>query len=93
VQLGKCLQNLRDADRAFAAFEQARRDRVERIVKAAARINNNKAATGIGRVMRDTMMPLFLKFVATSKQQKQLYGYHIQWDSPVEVFEESMLEG
>lgn len=93
VQLGKCLQNFRDADRAFAAFEQARRDRVERIVKAAARINNNKAATGIGRAMRDMMMPLFLKFVATSKQQKQLYGYHIQWDSPMEVFEESMLEG
>ena len=82
VQLAKCLRDLPSANQAFSAFEQARRGRVERIVKAAARINNNKAATGVGRVLRDVMMPLGLKFVATGKQQKQLYGYHIAWDSP-----------
>jgi FAD-dependent urate hydroxylase len=82
VQLGKCLRDSSAADRAFVAFEQARRARVERIIKAAARINNNKAATGAARVFRDMMLPLVLKFMTNSKQQKQLYGYHIDWESP-----------
>lgn len=82
VQLGKCLRDLPDADRAFAAFEQARRNRVERIVKAAARINNNKAATGVARVARDMMLPLVLRLIANSKQQQQIYAYHIEWGSP-----------
>ncbi len=82
VQLGKCLRDLPNADRAFAAFEQARRPRVERIIKQAARINNNKAATGAARVFRDMMLPLILKLIANSKQAKQLYGYHIDWGAP-----------
>ena len=56
---GQVPAGLPHADQAFAAFEQARRDRVERIVKAAARVNNNKAATGIGRVVRDLMLHSF----------------------------------
>ena len=58
-----------------------RRTRVERIVKEAARMNSNKAATGAARVMRDMMLPVVLKLVANSKQQKQVSGYHIEWDS------------
>ena len=87
VQLAKCLRDIPRADQAFLAFEQARRDRVERIVKAAARINNNKAATGVGRVLRDLILPLGLRFVATGKQQKQLYGYHIAWNSPLQALQ------
>ena len=82
VQLGKCLRDLPDADRAFAAFEQARRPRVERIIKQAARVNSSKAATGAGRVFRDLMAPLFLKLVANSKHARQTYGYHIDWGTP-----------
>ena len=44
VVLAKCLRDLPDPDQAFAAFESLRRSRVERIIKAAARINNSKAA-------------------------------------------------
>jgi FAD-dependent urate hydroxylase len=82
VQLGKCLRDLPDTEPAFAAFEQVRRPRVERIVKQAARINNNKAATGAARVFRDLMLPLILKLIADSKQSKQIYGYHIDWGTP-----------
>ncbi len=49
VLLGKCLRDLPGPDRAFAAFEQLRRPRVERIIKQAARVNSNKAATGAAR--------------------------------------------
>lgn len=82
VQLAKCLRDYSDATQAFAAFERARRARVERIIKAAARINNNKAATGVARAFRDMTLPLVLKLIANSKQQQGLYGYHIEWNSP-----------
>ena len=80
VYLARCLRDYPDTGRAFAAFEQARRARVEGIIRAAARVNNSKAATGFGRVMRDLVLPLVVKLSANGKQQQQLYGYHIEWD-------------
>lgn len=82
VQLAKYLRDHPDPGEAFAAFEHARRARVERIIKAAARVNNNKAATGVARVMRDMMLPLILKLTANGKQAQQLYRYHFDWGSP-----------
>jgi FAD-dependent urate hydroxylase len=85
VQLGKSLRDLSGAEPAFTAFEQLRRPRAERIIKQAARINNNKAATGVSRIWRDmmmpVMMPVFVRFVANGKSGKELYGYHIDWDA------------
>jgi 2-polyprenyl-6-methoxyphenol hydroxylase-like FAD-dependent oxidoreductase len=68
---------------AFARFEAARRPRVERIIKWAARINNSKAAGPVGRMFRDAMLPTILKLTAGSKALKQTYDYHIDWDVPV----------
>jgi 2-polyprenyl-6-methoxyphenol hydroxylase-like FAD-dependent oxidoreductase len=81
VQLARCLRDATDAEHAFTAFEQARRNRVERIIKEAARINSNKAASGAARVVRDLMLPLILKFVANNQQQQQVYRHHIEWES------------
>ena len=77
MQLGKSLRDFPDAGRAFAAFEQTRRRRVEPIIKQAARINNNKAATGAARVIRDMMLPLALRLMANSKRAGKIYSYHI----------------
>jgi len=82
VYLAMRLRDTPDASKAFADFEQMRRARVEPIIRAAARVNNSKAASGIGRVMRDLLLPLALKFIADGKQQQQLYGYQIAWDGP-----------
>lgn len=82
VQLARCLRDHSDASQAFAAFEQTRRARVEGIIQAAARVNSNKAATGVARVLRDMMLPLVLKLIANSKQQREIYGYHVEWDVP-----------
>src|SRR6266704_5890099 len=86
VQLAKCLRDTTGPDRAFATFEQLRRPRVERIIRQAARVNSNKAATGAARVVRDMMMPVmlpvFVRFIANGKPGKQLYGYHIDWNAP-----------
>jgi 2-polyprenyl-6-methoxyphenol hydroxylase-like FAD-dependent oxidoreductase len=87
IQLAKCLRDLPGPAQAFAAFEQIRRPRVEKVIKQAARINNNKAATGGARILRDlmmpAMMPLYVRFIANGKPGQQLYGHHIDWDSPV----------
>jgi FAD-dependent urate hydroxylase len=82
VVLAKCLRDLPDSDQAFAAFESLRRSRVERIIKAAARINNSKAAGPAARVIRDALLPLILRMTADSKQFRQVYDYHISWDAP-----------
>ena len=60
-----------------------RRPQVERIIKAAARINNTKAAGPVGRVVRDAVLPLILKTAAGGKQAQEVYNYHIDWDAPV----------
>ena len=79
IQLALCLRDSDTPEDAFAAFERARRPRVEQIIKAAARINNNKAATGLMRVLRDLMLPVFLKFATNPANARQLYGYRIDW--------------
>jgi hypothetical protein len=33
--------------------------------------------------MMPVMLPLFVRFVANGKPGRQLYGYHIDWDSPI----------
>lgn len=83
VVLAKCLRDLPDHRQAFTRFEVLRRHRVERIIKAAARVNNSKTAGPVGRVVRDAVLPLILKMTAGSKQLQEVYAYHIDWDAPV----------
>ncbi len=85
VQLGKSLRDLPDLPSALSAVESIRRRRVEPIVRAAARVNNDKAATGAARVLRDTMLPIFLKLMTNSRQARRLYGYHMDWETRVVV--------
>jgi 2-polyprenyl-6-methoxyphenol hydroxylase-like FAD-dependent oxidoreductase len=83
VMLAKCLRDLPDTGEAFTRFEAQRRPRVERIIKAAARVNSSKAAGPVARVFRDAMLPLILKMTANSKQARFVYDYHVDWDSPM----------
>ena len=80
--LARCLRDLPDTRRAFAAYEQLRRERVERIVAQGARYSSNKAAGPIARVLRDLMLPVFLKRAASSGERSLawMYGYHVDWD-------------
>jgi FAD-dependent urate hydroxylase len=92
VQVAKCLRDLPGPGLAFATFEQIRRPRAEKVIKQAARVNNNKAATGAARVFRDmmmpVMMPVFVRFIANGKPGQQLYGHHIDWDTPTPQIQE-----
>jgi FAD-dependent urate hydroxylase len=82
VVLAKCLRDLPDPQQAFARFEALRRPRVERIIKVAARINSNKTARPLTRVVRDAVLPVILRITTNSKQVNQQYRYHIDWNTP-----------
>lgn len=82
VVLATCLRDLPSPQQAFTRYEQLRRPRVERIIKQAARINNSKAAGPVGRVVRNTVLPLILKLTANSKQTNLTYAHHIDWAAP-----------
>jgi FAD-dependent urate hydroxylase len=81
VVLAQCLRDLPTTEAALARFEAARRPRVERIIKAAARVNNSKAAGPVARVMRDAMLPAILRLTAGSKAHRQTYGHRIEWEA------------
>jgi 2-polyprenyl-6-methoxyphenol hydroxylase-like FAD-dependent oxidoreductase len=84
VELARCLRDVPDPREAFVALERVRRPRVERIIRLAARVNNRRAATGLSRVIRDLILPRFLKAAAKSNSLKETYEYHIDWEAPVE---------
>jgi 2-polyprenyl-6-methoxyphenol hydroxylase-like FAD-dependent oxidoreductase len=79
VVLAQCLRDEPGPWAAFDRFEAARRPRVERIIKWAARINNSKAAGPVARVFRDAMLPTILRMTADSKAFRRIYDYHIDW--------------
>ncbi len=82
VELGRCLRDLPDPAAAFAAYERLRRERVEKVVAAGARASNVKAAGPVGRVLRDAVLPVFLRMQAR-QSAAWLHGHHIDWDAPV----------
>jgi len=82
IVLAKCLRDVPDVERAFAAYESLRRERVEPIVKAARRTGNRKApTTALGRGLRDLLLPLFLKL--SIKSADQVYAYRVDWEDRV----------
>lgn len=81
VVLAKCLRDLPSPQAAFARYEAARRPRVERIIKWAARINSSKAAGPVAAAIRDALLPVILRLTADAKAQRRIYDHHIDWDA------------
>lgn len=82
VMLATSLRDFGSPGQAFAHFEMVRRPRVEKIIKAAARINNTKAPGAVGRLIRDLMLPTILKLTATAKSAREVYEHHLDWNAP-----------
>jgi len=77
VELARCL---RDApDDALARFERIRRPRVERIVKAAERVNSSKAPGPVGRAFLRLLLPVVLRSAASARQAEEVYGHRVDW--------------
>jgi FAD-dependent urate hydroxylase len=81
VILARHLRDLPDVGTAFAAFTAHRRRRVERIVAWGARSSSSKAAGPVGRVVRDALLPLGLRFAARANTA-WIHAHHIDWDAP-----------
>ncbi len=79
VMLARCLRDHLLIPSAFEAYERLRRDRVERIVAAGARMSSNKTPGPIGRFVRDVMLKLILRFVVTEKSVAWMHDYRIDW--------------
>ncbi len=80
VALAGALSGEADPSAAFARFETDRRGRVEKIIKAAARINNSKAPGPVGRAIRDATLPTILRMTARSTAMDEVFDHHIALD-------------
>src|SRR5690606_36875651 len=84
VLLAKCLRDVGNVAGALEAFDRVRRPRVERVVAHAAKTSSMKVPGSVGRVLRDLMMPFFLRRVASSGSASLawLHSHHIEWEEP-----------
>ena len=80
IQLARCLRDLPDPVSAFAAYEELRRERVEKITRRGARTNSAKTPGPIGRRLMQTAMPLFFKVMNFEKTIGPEQRYAIDWD-------------
>lgn len=78
---GSSVHDAAALERAFSAYERARRGRVERVVRYSAQIGDSKIPGPVGRFFRDAFMPLALRFFATEKAQRWLYAHHEPWET------------
>ncbi|HEY8984377.1 MAG TPA: FAD-dependent monooxygenase [Streptomyces sp.] len=82
IVLAKCLRDLPTPQRAFAAFQAIRQERVEKIIKEGRRTGNQKAApNGLARTVRDLVLPFFLKLGV--KATVPVYSYRVSWEEKV----------
>ncbi|MFH8346553.1 FAD-dependent monooxygenase [Streptomyces sp. NPDC018045] len=78
VVLATCLRDRHEPRRAFAAYEELRRARVERVVAHSARMARRSAPGALRRVVRDVMLP---RSVARGGDGADtwLTGYRVEW--------------
>jgi 2-polyprenyl-6-methoxyphenol hydroxylase-like FAD-dependent oxidoreductase len=68
---------------AFAAYERARRARVERIVAAGARSSSAKIPGPIGRRLKETVLGIVFKFAVSEEKTAWMNGHRIDWNAQV----------
>lgn len=81
VILAQHLRDVPEPQEAFSRFEALRRPRAERIIKAAARFNSNKAAGPVGRVLRDALLPTVIRLTANNTALADMFDHHVEWDA------------
>lgn len=81
--LARCLRDRPDVPSAFASYENQRRRRVERIVALGKRSGDGKAAGPVARVIRDLMLPMVFRHLATSDSRDWVFDHQLRWDDRV----------
>ncbi|MFD9894967.1 FAD-dependent oxidoreductase [Amycolatopsis sp. NPDC059027] len=84
VTLAKCLRDVPDVERALAAYEGLRRERVEAVVAQGKRNGDAKAVGPVGRVIRDLFIKrAFRKPPSDGDPNEFMWNHHIDWEAPV----------
>jgi 2-polyprenyl-6-methoxyphenol hydroxylase-like FAD-dependent oxidoreductase len=83
VVLAQALRDGSDVSGGLAAYEQARRSRVEKIVAAGARSSSSKIPGPIGRRLQEPMLKLVFRHLVTEKSTEWMSGHRIDWEAPV----------
>ena len=77
VVLASSLRDTATVADGFAAFESARRARVERIVAVGARSSSSKIPGRIGRIPQEAMMRLVFRYLVTERGQSWMTGHRV----------------
>ena len=83
--LARCLRDLPDHDQAFARYQALRQRRAEEIVAYARAIGRQKtvSASKLAVLMRDALLPLFLRGAMRDTRNNHLYNHTIPWESSI----------
>ena len=84
IVVAKCLRDMPDPARAFAAYQRLRKDRAEKLVRLARRNGRHNKITGpLAMHVRDIVMPFVLKTTANARARSWVYSYTVDWDARV----------
>ncbi|MEU3271972.1 FAD-dependent monooxygenase [Saccharomonospora sp. NPDC006951] len=83
IVLAKCLRDAPSVPAAFAAFEQARRTRVEKLIAQAKRTSDHKIPNAFSRLIRDKIIMPLVARAANRATKDWVHDYRLDWDSPV----------
>lgn len=84
VVLAQALRDHADVPTAFAAYEGARRERVEKIVAAGARSSSSKIPGPLGRRVQALMLRLILRYMITDRRVAWINEHRIRWEDAVD---------
>jgi 2-polyprenyl-6-methoxyphenol hydroxylase-like FAD-dependent oxidoreductase len=83
IELARALRDLPDHESAFAAYEQLRRGRVEKIAANAAKINHAKAPGPVAKVFMRAIMPIMFNPKVVERTTGPALRHRIDFDQPV----------
>jgi FAD-dependent urate hydroxylase len=82
--LAKCLRDVAPIEDALARYEELRRPRAERVVATGRQRGAYKAPANRAALwLRDLLMPVVFRFVATEERMAWIHDYRVAWDEPV----------
>ncbi|MGN7862397.1 FAD-dependent monooxygenase [Microbacterium sp. 22303] len=85
VTLALCLRDHPDHQQAFARYQQLRQHRAEEVVAYSRAIGRQKTVTSskLAILMRDALLPLFLRGAMKDTRNNHLYNHTIPWESSI----------
>jgi 2-polyprenyl-6-methoxyphenol hydroxylase-like FAD-dependent oxidoreductase len=87
VTLGKCFRDIDDVHKAFATYENLRRERVEAVVAQGKRNGDGKVTGPVSRFLRDYFITkAFKNSSSTDDPNRWMWEHHLDWKTPVPKF-------